>query len=189
MLDSAWHVFATVGFDACSVRDIVRHSGLSPGSFYNYFPSKEAVFNHLCQQMAVEIRAVTAAARAGIGDPEQMINAGFSAYIAFLQHKPGALDFMARNPDQVRWSVIGEAEGLRSDLARDLATVLSDSRFNDQDIQLIAAVMVSAGAETVIQAARMPEVETEKLALFLADLLVNGLCHKIKVERSVKDKQ
>lgn len=183
MLNAAWHIFTSVGFDAGSVRDIVRHSGLSPGSFYNYFASKDAIFNHLCQELAAEIRAVTAAARAGIADPERMINAGFSAYIEYLQNKPGALDFMAHNPDQVRRSVIGEAQGLRADLARDLTSVLIDSTFSAQEIQLIAAVMVSAGAETVIQAARMPEVETGNLALFLADLLVNGLCRKIKVEQ------
>ena len=37
LVAAARQVFATVGYEACTVRDIARASSLASGSFYNYF--------------------------------------------------------------------------------------------------------------------------------------------------------
>src|SRR5215217_2634302 len=39
--------FAARGYDAVGVRDIVRGTDLASGTFYNYFPDKQAVFRAL----------------------------------------------------------------------------------------------------------------------------------------------
>ena len=47
ILDAARAVFADLGYGAATVRDIVRRTDLATGTFYNYFPDKEAVFRAL----------------------------------------------------------------------------------------------------------------------------------------------
>ncbi|MEO1034514.1 MAG: helix-turn-helix domain-containing protein [Pseudomonadota bacterium] len=42
LLDSAIAVMAERGFDATTVRDIVRYAGLSQGTFYNHFADRES---------------------------------------------------------------------------------------------------------------------------------------------------
>jgi AcrR family transcriptional regulator len=47
---AAWEVFCMTGMDAANIRDIVNRSGVSPGTFYNYFRTKEAIFMSLSQK-------------------------------------------------------------------------------------------------------------------------------------------
>ncbi len=47
LLEAAKHVFEETGFLEARVSDIVRHAGLSHGSFYHYFDSKEQVFREV----------------------------------------------------------------------------------------------------------------------------------------------
>jgi AcrR family transcriptional regulator len=47
ILDGARKVFLEHGFDGASVNDIVRATGVSKGTLYAYFPSKERLFETL----------------------------------------------------------------------------------------------------------------------------------------------
>ena len=47
ILDGARKVFLELGFDGASVGDIVRAAGISKGTLYAYFPSKEKLFETL----------------------------------------------------------------------------------------------------------------------------------------------
>ena len=47
ILDGARKVFLEHGFDGASVNDIVRETGVSKGTLYAYFPSKERLFETL----------------------------------------------------------------------------------------------------------------------------------------------
>ena len=47
ILDGAKHVFLSVGFDAASMNDITREAGVSKGTIYVYFGSKEELFGAL----------------------------------------------------------------------------------------------------------------------------------------------
>src|SRR5438270_9726948 len=63
ILDAATEVFAEVGYGATTVRDIVRRTDLATGTFYNYFPDKEAVLHALLDEAATEARARVREAR------------------------------------------------------------------------------------------------------------------------------
>lgn len=47
ILDSALACFAKKGFQAATIDDIVAHSGISKGSIYNYFKSKDEIYMSL----------------------------------------------------------------------------------------------------------------------------------------------
>jgi AcrR family transcriptional regulator len=48
IVDAAIEVFGRSGFQKARVSDIVGLAGVAQGTFYLYFPSKEAVFRHIC---------------------------------------------------------------------------------------------------------------------------------------------
>src|ERR1700756_2199725 len=50
ILDAALSCFAEKGFAACRMDDIARRAGISKGTIYLYFESKEAVFKALAQR-------------------------------------------------------------------------------------------------------------------------------------------
>ncbi|MCO4315706.1 TetR/AcrR family transcriptional regulator [Phyllobacterium sp. 21LDTY02-6] len=50
ILEGADRVFSQMGFDAASMNDITREAGVSKGTIYVYFDSKEELFMELCIQ-------------------------------------------------------------------------------------------------------------------------------------------
>ena len=58
VIDKACELFIEKGYHGTSIQDILDHSGISKGSFYNYFPSKgelfKAVFNLLQDDMRMK---------------------------------------------------------------------------------------------------------------------------------------
>ncbi|PGY13027.1 TetR/AcrR family transcriptional regulator [Bacillus sp. AFS031507] len=58
VIDKAHELFIEKGYHATSIQDILNHSGISKGSFYNYFISKgelfKAVYNLILDNMKME---------------------------------------------------------------------------------------------------------------------------------------
>jgi TetR/AcrR family transcriptional repressor of nem operon len=52
IVDSALEQFHTRGFHNCSVEDITKAAGVPKGSFYNHFPSKDALAVEVLRQYA-----------------------------------------------------------------------------------------------------------------------------------------
>jgi AcrR family transcriptional regulator len=50
IIDGAREVFLADGFDAASMNDIARAAGVSKGTIYAYFPSKDALFGALIRE-------------------------------------------------------------------------------------------------------------------------------------------
>src|SRR5581483_7548442 len=94
---AAWHVFCTIGLDAANIRDIVKRSGASPGTFYNYYRTKEAVFEVLSQNVLEQIRSESRAARGKAENLEEFLSLCYDSYLHLLQSIDGALSFIDRN--------------------------------------------------------------------------------------------
>jgi AcrR family transcriptional regulator len=67
IIESAVWLFATKGFAATTTADICRAAGVSTGSLFHYFPSKQAVFHAIWELDQAEWDEVVAAAEA---DPD-----------------------------------------------------------------------------------------------------------------------
>lgn len=75
VLDAALELFMEKGFAATRVEDIARRAGLSKGTVYLYFPSKEAVLEALVRRAVVPIADSALDALANYeGDPRPVIS-------------------------------------------------------------------------------------------------------------------
>ena len=84
ILQAAREVFGEIGFDAATVRDIIRRTNLSVGAFYNYYRSKEEVFEALSDDAARRFRPILHDQAAKATDFESYLRAAVSAYFDFL---------------------------------------------------------------------------------------------------------
>jgi AcrR family transcriptional regulator len=84
ILAAARRVFAQLGYDAATVRDIIRGTELASGTFYNYFRSKEEVFEALADDGARRFRPILRKARERAVSFEDYLRGAFTAYFQFI---------------------------------------------------------------------------------------------------------
>jgi AcrR family transcriptional regulator len=84
ILEAARTVFGEMGFEAATVRDIIRRTNLSVGAFYNYYRSKEEVFDALADDGARRFRPILHDAATRATDFESYLRAGVRAYFDFI---------------------------------------------------------------------------------------------------------
>src|ERR1700743_2213643 len=84
ILDAARKVFAELGFGATTVRDIIRATPLASGTFYNYFKSKEEVYQAIQDESALRIRPRLREERKKAKSVEEFISGTFQMFMAFL---------------------------------------------------------------------------------------------------------
>src|SRR5581483_12294823 len=83
ILDAARAVFGELGYETATVRDIIRRTGLSVGAFYNYYRSKEEVFEALADDGARRFRPILHAVHEQATDFESYLRGAVRAYFEF----------------------------------------------------------------------------------------------------------
>src|SRR5882724_3447668 len=80
ILEAARQVFAELGFGATTVRDIIRATPLASGTFYNYFKSKEEVYQAIRDDVALAIRPRLRDERLKAKSVEEFIESTFRTF-------------------------------------------------------------------------------------------------------------
>lgn len=96
IMEAARAVFAEMGYEAATVRDIIRRTPLSVGAFYNYFRSKDELAEALAEEGAASFEPILKAQREKAHDFESYLRAGIRAYFEFLAEHHEA--WIARRP-------------------------------------------------------------------------------------------
>lgn len=92
VLDAARAVFAEVGIEGASIREIARRAGYTAGALYSYFDSKEAIYAALLQESLERLEAAVTAARVPRDRPTKTLSAKALAWFNFYLRHPRDLD-------------------------------------------------------------------------------------------------
>lgn len=176
ILDAARDVFVELGFGAASVRDIVRRTELASGTFYNYFPDKEAVFRALVDETVAEATERTHIARQAGQTLEAFVADGFREYFAFLVEDRTTFELIRRNAGTIRTMFDGPAVGAGiAQLAEDLAERIESGIVPRHDTELMAAAMVGAAYEVGVRMLDRHPPDVDGAADFCTRLFLGGL--------------
>jgi AcrR family transcriptional regulator len=77
----ATRMFAERGYEDTSIEAVLREAGVSRGSLYHHFASKEALFEAVAEDVEGQVGSQTIAASAGADGPVAALRAGFLAWI------------------------------------------------------------------------------------------------------------
>jgi AcrR family transcriptional regulator len=128
ILAAARQVFAQLGFATATVRDVIRATPLASGTFYNYFKSKEEVYQALRDDEALAVRPRLRQARASATTAEEFFSASFRAFFQYGAEQRGEapLPLGGTPPAGERFrmdspEVIAGFEELRADIAAAIA--------------------------------------------------------------------
>lgn len=177
ILKAGREIFSSIGYDAATVRDIVRESGLSPGTFYNYFEDKDAVFRDVIAEVVDQLRQRLRHARKNAMSAHQFLHQAFLTYFQLFSEHPQLMALVERNQAAVR-HLVGEGHivsELYTELAADLVEAIEEGLMPRVPVGSLIIVMHGAGFEFLAQMSQNPSLKAEEVSLFLADLMCGGM--------------
>ena len=177
ILKAARDVFSELGYEAASVRDIIRRTGLASGTFYNYYRSKEEVAQALVADVIQRLRPVLRAEREQAHDFESYLNGATRAYFRFLIDEAiiwGPGKPRAERHPHVRVQT-PEQDAVFAEIQASLSAVIQHGLAPQIDTEYLTAALIGMAryvGETML--AREP-VDLEAAARFVVDLVLHGL--------------
>ncbi len=88
LLRAAEAVFGAKGFERASIAEVTQLAGTAQGTFYLYFPDKQAVFIELVRELGRKLREHVHLRTAGCETRLEIERAGFRAFFEFcLEHR------------------------------------------------------------------------------------------------------
>jgi AcrR family transcriptional regulator len=176
ILAAALDVFARAGYDAASVRDIIRRTDLASGTFYNYFPDKEAIFRALVEETGQQARRRVRAARRRARTAEDFVEGGYRAFFEFIVEDPERFAFMRRNLETLR-TRFGDAvlPAGTDELAEDLRAAIAAGHLPPVDVDYCAHAMIAVGLELGARLAERSPPDVEGATRFASALFLGAL--------------
>jgi AcrR family transcriptional regulator len=92
VMDAARSVFAEMGLEGASIREIAKRAGYTPGAIYTYFDSKEAIYADLLDESLDRLQSGVDAAKAPKNSPAKLLVAKAQAWFGFYAQNPRDLD-------------------------------------------------------------------------------------------------
>jgi AcrR family transcriptional regulator len=175
VLESARKVFAERDFEGTCVRDIIRASGLSVGTFYEYFRSKDEIFSAVAAEAAAGLRRRLREVRRERSVPfEQRIHQAYLAYFEFVSEERRLFAVLERQfwrfQDAQAPGISLAVRELREDLSPDLPLGIGRS-----EADALAAAMVGSGMLVARQMRSRSDFTPAQAAQVCTQFALHGL--------------
>jgi AcrR family transcriptional regulator len=186
ILDAARRVFAEMGYGATTVRDIVRATPLASGTFYNYFKSKEEIFQAIQDESALRIRPRLREERARAETVEAFISGTFRTFFEYVATDQHSFRAIRRSTDTLRVRMdTPEIIAGFDELREDLEAAIGRGLFSPVDADYLMAAIVGVAFEIAERMLRREDADPAAAAAFATRLFLGGL-HTLPRLESVK---
>lgn len=175
ILDAARKCFLKMGYDAVTIRDVVRDSGLAAGTFYNYFTDKDTLFKAVLEARINEVNASMHAVRMQSPSIEDFLHGSFHALFSKIAADPAFFRLILRNENAVRALFADTVIGIPvRTLKEDFSEAMARGVFPAIDVELLAAACYGIGFELgrILAYTKKPDVEAT--ARFATRLMTSG---------------
>lgn len=176
ILLAAAQVFAELGYGATTVRDIIRRTDLAAGTFYNYFKSKEEVFEALSDQSALRVRPRLHAERVNASDFEDFITGSFRTFFEYAESDRDYFNVMRRNTGALRVRMdTPEIVAGFDELEHDIRAAIAQGLLPDVDPSYLTGAMIGVAFEVCDRMLQRDPIDVDHAAKFASDLFLGGL--------------
>jgi AcrR family transcriptional regulator len=183
ILTAAKAVFAHKGFHATTVADVARAAGISYGSIYWYFDSKDALFHALMDSQEQALRAHidrTAGELPADADGEALFRRSVRATFEFFEADRDVVKLLFRDAlvlgDRFDRHLAGIYEGFVADIERTIKAAQAAGYVIDAPPRMIAfSVAALVGQLALRRLSTDDGVPADVIADFVVALLLDGL--------------
>jgi AcrR family transcriptional regulator len=176
IIDAARVVFAELGYGETTIRDIVRKTGLASGTFYNYFNSKEEVFQALMDDSALRIRPALRDLRKKATTTEDFVRGTFQTYFEYISQNRQMQSLMRRNTGAIRVRMdTPEIVAGFDELQRDIAVAIEKQLLPSVDAGFLTASFVGVAFEIADKMLERDALDVSEAVEFATSLMLSGI--------------
>ncbi|UAL09888.1 TetR/AcrR family transcriptional regulator [Caulobacter segnis] len=176
ILDAAREVFGELGYDAATVRDIIRRTGLASGTFYNYYKSKEEVFDALADDGARRFRPLLREQSEKAVDFESFLRGAILAYFDFLAVEQESWRLNRPAGEQIPHArATPEIVAVFDEVREAFARVLEHEHAPKVDLDYLTSACIAVAREIGDKMLERRPVDTASATDFAVKLILGGL--------------
>jgi AcrR family transcriptional regulator len=174
LLMAARRVFSEQSYDGTTVRDIVRATDLSVGTFYQYFRDKDAIFAAVVDEVVTALRDRLNRLRRDPSVPvEERVYRTYLGYFRFVVEERALFEILVRS-----FPLGGGPAHLERSLADVRSQLLADIEKGDLpelDLGFPAAAMVGLASAVARQLLLESAPDPEAAARYCTDVIFTGI--------------
>ena len=178
ILDAARDVFAEIGYGGTTVRDIIRRTNLASGTFYNYFDSKEAVFNALSDEIGMELRQLLRDVRQRATSFDGFIEATFLTYFSYYAKNRENYMLTRSNRGRDGMNEVMQGPQVRAGLAElsdDIRQAIAEGVIPQLDVEFLTASLGGVAFSILDEMMEREPLDPKAAAQFATRLFMRGV--------------
>ncbi len=175
LLEAAQRVLAAKGYHGAKIVDIARAAGVGVGTFYLYFPTKEAIFLELVEDAVRRLKSQLDAVQAQAPDPLASAHARTDTFFRFA-HENRELFRIVFGHEASFHDVVRRAQDMFAhDALENLAAGMHSGAFRRGDPDIWARAFIGMSLQVVSWWIEQESVPIEEVARSLNDLALHGI--------------
>lgn len=176
ILAAAREVFLKRGYEAVTIRDVIRRTDLAAGTFYNYFRTKEALFRAVVEGSVTALTAELRRVRSQARSLDEFVHGAYLAGFSAVSQDPLLYSILLRNEAAVRQLYQATVMGVSTQALReDIDDAIRRGIMPRLDAEYLAAALFGAGYEMArVLTARMTK-DPAAAAAFATRLFLGGI--------------
>ena len=178
ILDAARDVFAEIGYGGTTERDIIQRTNLASGTFYNYFDSKEAVFNALSEEIGTELRQLLRDIRQRATSFDGLIEAMFLTYFPYYANNRENYMLTRSNRGRDGMNEVMQGPQVRAGLAElsdDIHQAIAEGFIPQLDVEFLTASLGGVALSILDEMMERELLDPEAAAQFATRLFMTGV--------------
>lgn len=175
LLEAARRVLAFKGYHDTKIADIARAANVGVGTFYLYYPTKQAIFLELVEDTVRRLRQEVESVEAKSSDPLERARLGMATFLRFAQDNRELFRIVFGHGSAFHEVVRRAQEQFVQDAVTNIQAGMQAGLFRGKRADLVAQAIIGMALRSVSWWLDQTEVSVEDVSETLIDLALNGL--------------
>jgi AcrR family transcriptional regulator len=175
LLEAARRVLGAKGYHGTKIVDIARAAGVGVGTFYLYYPTKEAIFTELVEDSVRRLKVEIDAVRARVEDPAQRSRQTSETFFHFAQENRELFRIVFGHGASFNDIVRRSQEMFVQDVCENLAAGMKSGAFRDGSTDVWAHAFIGMSLQVVSWWIEQEGIPIEDVSSSLIDLAFHGI--------------
>jgi AcrR family transcriptional regulator len=175
LLDAARRVLASKGYHGTKIVDIARAASVGVGTFYLYYPTKEALFLELVEDTVARLKTELDAVRTTVPDPIEQSRVRTLTFFRFAQENRELFRIVFGHGASFHDVVRRCQEGFIRDLYEIIAAGMDIGALRRGDAMIWSQAFIGMSLQVVSWWIEQENVPIEQVAASLSDLAMHGM--------------